>query len=64
MLSKETMLLTAPAVLVAMWQNAAKTSTRPWAFGGYVSGLILVGVFYPLYALLRGELFPGAGTCR
>ncbi|GIE48945.1 hypothetical protein Ani05nite_24790 [Amorphoplanes nipponensis] len=60
-LSKETMLLTAPAVLVAMWQNAAKTSTRPWAFGGYVSGLILVGVFYPLYALLRGELFPGAG---
>ncbi|GAA3920244.1 ArnT family glycosyltransferase [Actinoplanes auranticolor] len=60
-LSKETMLLTAPAVLVAMWQNAAKTSTRPWAFGGYTSGLVLVGVFYPLYALLRGELFPGEG---
>jgi 4-amino-4-deoxy-L-arabinose transferase-like glycosyltransferase len=60
-LSKETMLLTAPAVLVAMWQNAAKTSTRPWAFGGYVSGIALVGVFYPLYALLRGELFPGEG---
>jgi hypothetical protein len=60
-LSKETMLLTAPAVLVAMWQNAAKTSTRPWAFGGYVSGLVLVGVFYPLYAMLRGELFPGEG---
>ncbi|WP_433717987.1 ArnT family glycosyltransferase [Actinoplanes sp. CA-051413] len=60
-LSKETMLLTAPAVLVAMWQNAAKTSTRPWAFGGYTSGIVLVGVFYPLYALLRGELFPGEG---
>jgi hypothetical protein len=44
-----------------MWQNAARTSTRPWAFGGYVSGVVLVGVFYPLYALLRGELFPGAG---
>ena len=60
-LSKETMLLTAPAVLVAMWQNAAKTSTRPWAFGGFVSGMVLVGIFYPLYALLRGELFPGEG---
>ncbi|MET0493145.1 MAG: hypothetical protein ABW000_08445 [Actinoplanes sp.] len=60
-LSKETMLITAPAVLLAMWQNAAKSSTRPWAFGGYFSGIVLVGVFYPLYALLRGELFPGAG---
>ncbi|MEU7908031.1 phospholipid carrier-dependent glycosyltransferase [Actinoplanes sp. NPDC049118] len=60
-LSKETMLITVPAVLVAMWQNAARTSTRPWAFGGYVSGMVLVGVFYPLYALLRGELFPGPG---
>jgi hypothetical protein len=26
-----------------------------------VSGIVLVGVFYPLYALLRGELFPGEG---
>jgi 4-amino-4-deoxy-L-arabinose transferase-like glycosyltransferase len=60
-LSKETMLIAAPAVLVAMWQNASKTSTRPWAFGGYLSGLVLVGGFYPLYALLRGELFPGTG---
>lgn len=60
-LSKETMLITAPAVLIAMWQNASRTSTRPWAFGGYISGLVLVGIFYPLYALLRGELFPGPG---
>jgi hypothetical protein len=60
-LSKETMLVTAPAVVVALWQNAARSSTRPWAVGGYASGLVLVGVFYPLYALLRGELFPGPG---
>ena len=60
-LSKETMLLALPAVLVAMWQNAARTSTRPWAIGAYASGIVLVGVFYPLYALLRGELFPGEG---
>ncbi|AEV85039.1 hypothetical protein ACWT_4015 [Actinoplanes sp. SE50] len=60
-LSKETMLVTLPAVLVALWQNAARSSTRPWAIGGYASGLVLVGAFYPLYALLRGELFPGPG---
>ncbi|BEL08585.1 glycosyl transferase [Actinoplanes sichuanensis] len=60
-LSKETMLVTLPAVCVALWQNAARSSTRPWAVGGYLSGLVLVGVFYPLYAVLRGELFPGPG---
>jgi hypothetical protein len=60
-LSKETMLLAAPAVAVALWQNAARGSTRPWAAGGYLSGLTLIGMFYPLYALLRGELFPGSG---
>jgi hypothetical protein len=60
-LSKETMLVTLPAVCVALWQNAARSSTRPWAVGGYFSGLVLVGMFYPLYALLRGELFPGPG---
>ena len=60
-LSKETMLIAAPAVVVAMWQNAARSSTRPWALGGYTSGLVLIGAFYPLYAALRGELFPGTG---
>jgi len=48
-------------VLVAMWQNTARSSTRPWAFGAFASGLVLVGCFYPLYAVLRGELFPGPG---
>ncbi|GAA2600978.1 hypothetical protein GCM10010435_95440 [Winogradskya consettensis] len=60
-LSKETMVITLPAVLVAMWQKAARSTTRPWAFGAFASGLALVGIFYPLYALLRGELFPGDG---
>jgi hypothetical protein len=60
-LSKETMLIAAPAVLVALWQTASRSSTRPWALGGYTCGLFLVGIFYPLYAVLRGELFPGAG---
>jgi hypothetical protein len=60
-LSKETVAVVLPAVLLALWQNAARSSTRPWAFGAFFSGLVLVGAFYPLYALLRGELFPGAG---
>jgi hypothetical protein len=60
-LSKETMVVTLPAVALALWQHAARSSTRPWAIGGFTSGLVLVGAFYPLYALLRGELFPGAG---
>jgi hypothetical protein len=60
-LSKETMLVTAPAVMIALWQNTARSSTRPWAVGGYTSGVVLVGVFYPLYAVLRGELLPGPG---
>jgi hypothetical protein len=60
-LSKETMLVVVPAVVVAMWQNTRATTTRAWAFGAYVSGLVLVGMFYPLYAVLRGELFPGTG---
>ena len=60
-LSKETVLVILPAVLLALWQNSARSSTRPWAFGAFFSGLVLVGAFYPLYAVLRGELFPGAG---
>jgi hypothetical protein len=60
-LSKETIAVILPAVLVAMWQSSARSSTRPWAFGAFISGLVLVGCFYPLYAVLRGELFPGPG---
>lgn len=58
-LSKETIVVVAPAVVLALWQNAARTSTRPWALGGFVSGVVLVGAFYPLYAMLKGELLPG-----
>ncbi|SDT69756.1 ArnT family glycosyltransferase [Actinoplanes derwentensis] len=59
-LSKETIVIILPAVLLALWQNSARTSTRPWAVGSFFTGLVLVGGFYPLYAVLRGELFPGA----
>jgi 4-amino-4-deoxy-L-arabinose transferase-like glycosyltransferase len=58
-LSKETMLVAVPAVVLALLQSTARTSVRAWAFGGFFSGLTLVGVFYPLYAALKGELLPG-----
>ncbi|HKT05211.1 MAG TPA: phospholipid carrier-dependent glycosyltransferase [Rugosimonospora sp.] len=60
-LSKETMLIAVPAVVVALWQTTAGTPVRSWAFGGFASGLGLTGAFYPLYAVLKGELFPGPG---
>ena len=60
-LSKETMLIALPGVVVALWQGTAKTPVRAWAFGGFTAGLVLVGVFYPLYAILKGELIPGPG---
>ncbi|RJQ73047.1 phospholipid carrier-dependent glycosyltransferase [Pseudonocardiaceae bacterium YIM PH 21723] len=57
-LSKETMLLVFPAVLIALWRGTHK-STRTFSLVGFGSGLVLVGSFYPLYALIKGELFPG-----
>lgn len=60
-LSKETMLIAVPAVAVALWQSTAPTGVRAWALGGFASGLVLTGAFYPLYAVLKGELVPGPG---
>jgi uncharacterized membrane protein YhaH (DUF805 family) len=59
-LSKETILLALPAVVILLWQSSSP-ATRTFSFAGFISGLGLVGVLYPLYALLKGELFPGEG---
>lgn len=59
-LSKETMLIALPGLLVALWQHA-HPRTRTFTFAGFVTAFGLVGVFYPLYALLKGELLPGTG---
>ncbi|GGM56628.1 hypothetical protein GCM10012275_29740 [Longimycelium tulufanense] len=60
LLSKETMAVAVPAVLLALRQGT-HPSTRKFSFAGYCAGLVLVLVFYPLYALLKGELFAGQG---
>ncbi|PZS40671.1 MAG: glycosyltransferase [Pseudonocardiales bacterium] len=59
-LSKETMLIVLPALVVALWQ-ASDPTTRKFSFAGFFSALGLVGGIFPLFALLKGELLPGAG---
>jgi hypothetical protein len=59
-LTKETALLYLPAVLVALWQHTDRRTRRfSLAFFGAVFTLLCVG--YPIYALLKNELFIGPG---
>src|SRR5262249_45091263 len=60
-LSKETMLVAVPGVVLAVWQGTRRTPLRPWAIAAFSGGLVVVGAFYPLYAVLKGELLPGPG---
>jgi 4-amino-4-deoxy-L-arabinose transferase-like glycosyltransferase len=60
-LSKETMLLVIPALVVALWQNAHK-STRKYSFVGFIGAFVLIIVQYPLYAILKGELYAPNGA--
>lgn len=59
-LTKETMLVVLPALLVTMWRHSHR-DTRKFAVTGAVTACVLIGLSYPLYALLNGELLPGAG---
>ncbi|MFD3584022.1 ArnT family glycosyltransferase [Streptomyces sp. NPDC058683] len=59
-LTKETMLVVLPALLVTMWRHG-HPDTRKFALTGAVTACTLAGLSYPLFALLKGELLPGAG---
>ncbi|MFJ3809870.1 ArnT family glycosyltransferase [Streptomyces sp. NPDC090073] len=59
-LTKETMLVVLPALFVTMWRHSHR-DTRKFALTGAVTACVLIGLSYPLFALLKGELFPGAG---
>ncbi len=59
-LSKETMLLAVPAVAVALWQNVDKR-TRKYSFVGFLGAFFLLIVQYPLYSILKGELWSTGG---
>ena len=57
-LTKETMLLLLPALLLQLWQTCDRR-TRAFCVTAFASVLTAVGLAYPLYAALKGELFPG-----
>ncbi|MEV7342808.1 phospholipid carrier-dependent glycosyltransferase [Streptomyces sp. NPDC093544] len=59
-LTKETMLVILPALLVTMWRHGHR-DTRKFALTGAITACTLIGLSYPLFALLKGELFSGAG---
>lgn len=59
-LTKETMLLVLPALVVTMWRHSHR-DTRKFAVTGAVTACALTGLSYPLYALLNHELLPGPG---
>ncbi|MFF4798365.1 ArnT family glycosyltransferase [Streptomyces sp. NPDC001351] len=59
-LTKETMLVVLPALFVTMWRHSHR-DTRKFAVTGAVTACTLIGLSYPLFALLKGELFPGGG---
>lgn len=59
-LSKETMLLFLPGLLLVLVDHVDRR-TRVFCLTGFGAAFVLVGVGYPLYALLKGELLPGAG---
>ncbi|WSJ43828.1 phospholipid carrier-dependent glycosyltransferase [Streptomyces sp. NBC_01317] len=59
-LTKETMLVILPALLVTMWRHSHR-DTRKFAVTGAITACALIGLSYPLFALLKGELLAGAG---
>jgi hypothetical protein len=58
LLTKETLLLVAPALVLLVWQRA-KGPTRGFALAMFLAAFGLVAGFYPLFATLRGELLQG-----
>ncbi|MGV9313710.1 ArnT family glycosyltransferase [Streptomyces sp. NPDC003691] len=55
-LSKETMLLVLPALLITLWTHSHR-ETRKFVVTGAITSCALIGFSYPLYALLNNELF-------
>jgi hypothetical protein len=59
-MSKETVLVYGPALIVLVWQSADR-KTRAFCLTALGVTFGLVALAYPLYALLKGELVPGPG---
>lgn len=59
-LSKETFAALMPVLLYALWTNSDKRNRR-YTFTAFAVVFAMVCGSYALYALLKNELFPGAG---
>lgn len=59
-LSKETALLFMPALVLLFWQRCDPRN-RKFTVTMFTSTVSLLGLLYPLYALLKNELFEGPG---
>ncbi|MGN6332963.1 MAG: phospholipid carrier-dependent glycosyltransferase [Motilibacteraceae bacterium] len=58
-LSKETSILLLPFVVWALWRHA-KGPTRRMCMAVFSIGVVTPMVLYPLFALVKGEVLPGA----
>lgn len=56
-LTKETAIIMLPVMLLIAFQQRWEHH-GPFAIGGWVVPMVLVGTIYPLFALLKGELWP------
>jgi 4-amino-4-deoxy-L-arabinose transferase-like glycosyltransferase len=59
-LSKETLAILLPLVVWMLWRHRPGP-TRKWHLGVFATTFVELVAFYPLFAALRGELFPGSG---
>ena len=59
-LSKETFLLFGPALLALLWTRWDR-KTKAFCMTGLLATFVLLTAAYPLFALLKGEMFPGPG---
>ena len=58
-LTKETVLILAPALVWQLWQQCDRR-TRAFCITAFATVFVLSAATYPLYALLKGELLPGS----
>ncbi|WP_161600529.1 ArnT family glycosyltransferase [Mycolicibacterium hodleri] len=60
-ITKETLVLIAPALLLALWSNYRRSSNRSFVWISFGLVLAMSTALYPLYAVIKSELTPGVG---
>jgi endo-1,4-beta-D-glucanase Y/4-amino-4-deoxy-L-arabinose transferase-like glycosyltransferase len=63
LLSKETAIFLLPAMVYIAWQQRWRHQGR-FALFGWLVPVLVVASWYPLYALLKGELWPAGGAAQ